>query len=99
MANIRKGLGRRIRLVRRAKGFTQEELGEKAGLSYKFVGQIERGEVNSSLDSLVSIAAALGVKVADLFPTETDIFPSFSPHELQLIKKALRLLNRAFPKV
>ncbi|MBI4680030.1 MAG: helix-turn-helix transcriptional regulator [Nitrospirae bacterium] len=31
--------------------FTQEELGEKAGLSYKFVGEIERGEVNPSLDS------------------------------------------------
>lgn len=46
--NIRRGLGKRIRTLRRLKTLTQEELGEKAGLSYKFVGEIERGEVNPS---------------------------------------------------
>jgi hypothetical protein len=51
------------------------------------------------LDSLVRIADALGVKVGDLFPHEADIFPQFSSQDLQLIKKALRLLNRAFSKV
>jgi hypothetical protein len=42
---------------------------------------------------------AHGVKVGDLFPHEADIFPQFSSQDLHLIKKALRLLNRAFSKV
>jgi len=99
MDNIRKGLGKRIRALRKLKTFTQEELGEKAGLSYKFIGEMERGVVNPSLDSLVKIATALGVKVEDLFPREVDIFPQFSSQDLQLIKKALRILQRAFSKV
>jgi transcriptional regulator with XRE-family HTH domain len=99
MEDIRKGLGKRIRTLRKLKVLTQEELGEKAGLSYKFVGEIERGEVNPSLDSLERIATALDIKVGDLFPREVDIFPQFSPQDLQLIKKALRILNRTFSKV
>src|SRR3989304_7274212 len=99
MDNIRKGLGKRIRTLRKLKALTQEELGERTGLSYKFVGEIERGKVNPSLDSLVKIADALGVKVGDLFPHEAYIFPQFSSQDLHLIKKALRLLNRAFSKV
>lgn len=99
MENARKGLGKRIRLIRKSKGFTQEELGEKAGLSYKFVGEMERGEVNPSLDSLASIAHALGTNIANLFPSKTDIFPQFSHQNIQLIKKAVRLLNRTFSKI
>ncbi|NVN91933.1 MAG: helix-turn-helix transcriptional regulator [Desulfuromonadales bacterium] len=46
---------------------SQEELGEKAELSYKFVGEVERGSVNPSLDSLAGIAAALNVEIVKLF--------------------------------
>jgi len=99
MEDIRNGMGKRIKTLRKMKAFTQEELGEKAGLSYKFVGEIERGEVNPSLDSMVRIANALDITVGDLFPREVDIFPQFSSQDLQLIKKALRLLNRTFSKV
>jgi len=99
MHSIRKGLGKRIRTLRKLKALTQEELGEKAGLSYKFIGEIERGMVNLSLDSLVKIANALDVKAGDLFPREVDIFPQFSTQDLQLIKEALRLLDRTFSKV
>ena len=99
MDNIQIGLGKRIRALRRVKSLTQEELGEKSGLSYKFIGEIERGEVNPSLDSLTKIAKSLGVKVGDLFPREVDIFPQFSSQDLRLIKKALRLLSRTFSKV
>jgi len=45
---------------------SQEELAEKADLSYKYVGEVERGCVNISLDSLVRIAKALKVKVSVL---------------------------------
>ncbi len=42
---------------------SQEQLAEKADLSYKYVGEVERGSVNISLDSLVRIAKALKVKL------------------------------------
>jgi len=96
---LRKELGEHIRELRKISGITQEELGEKSVLSYKFIGELERGQVNVSLDSIARIADALGVKAGDLFPREVDIFPQFSSQDLQLIKKALRLLNRTFSKV
>jgi len=45
---------------------SQEKLAEKADLSYKYLGEVERGQVNISLDSLTRIAKALGVRVRDL---------------------------------
>ena len=45
---------------------SQEKLAEKADLSYKYVGEVERGCVNISLDSLVRIAKALKIMVRDL---------------------------------
>jgi transcriptional regulator with XRE-family HTH domain len=99
MDNIKKSLGKKIRTLRRLKGFSQEELGEKAKLSYKFLGEIERGEANPSLQSLMGIADALGVTVGDLLPKQSDIIHQFSPNDVLLIKKALKLLNKAFSKM
>jgi transcriptional regulator with XRE-family HTH domain len=96
--NILKEVGKKVRTLRKLKGYTQEELGEKTSLSYKFIGEIERGEVNPSLNSLISIANALGIKINALFPDETDIFHKFSPQDIQIIKRALRLLSRGFAK-
>ena len=42
---------------------TQEQLGEKAGVDYKYLGGIERGERNPSAENLAKIAKALGVKI------------------------------------
>ncbi len=47
---LRKELGERIRELRKIAGITQEELGEKSALSYKYIGELERGQVNVSLD-------------------------------------------------
>ncbi|ACH40245.1 MAG: helix-turn-helix DNA-binding protein, XRE family [uncultured bacterium] len=64
---IRQLLGDNVRTLRKVRGWSQEELGEHADLSYKFVGEIERGTGNPSLDSLVGIANALTVPIAELF--------------------------------
>ena len=110
MEKARKELGKKIREIRKIKGLTQEELGEKANLNYKFVGELERGKVNVSLDSLVRISKALEIYIGDLFRKgeepilkiavkEKNPFTKFSSQDLQLIKKALRILNRTFSKV
>jgi transcriptional regulator with XRE-family HTH domain len=46
---------------------TQEQLAERAGLSYKFVGEVERGTGNPTVDSLAALARALGVDLTEFF--------------------------------
>ena len=60
-------VGRRIRSLRQARGFTQQELGERAELSYKYLGAVERGKENPSLLVLERIATGLGVELLDIF--------------------------------
>lgn len=63
-------LGRRIRTLRRLRQWTQEGLAERAHLSGKFVGLVERAAGNPTLDVLVRIAEALQVEIAELFRFE-----------------------------
>ncbi len=106
----RKIIGERIRELRNAAGITQEELGEKASLNYKFIGELERGRVNVSLDSIVKIASALGVQLGSFFSKakpqikrisvkEKNPLAKLSKPDLRLIKQALKLLSKTFQKV
>lgn len=61
-------LGRQIRTVREAKGFSQEEFAARVGLGRSYYGGIERGERNVAALNLMRIAATLGVEVGELFP-------------------------------
>ena len=63
-------LGRRIKYLRKLKEMTQEQLGAKTGLSYKYLGAIERGMKNPSIDNLEKIAHALKVEMYELFILE-----------------------------
>jgi len=60
--------GRRIRELRQAKGWSQEELANRAKRHWTYVGGVERGERNPTLQVIASLAKALGVKISDLFP-------------------------------
>lgn len=66
-------LGRRVRALRVQKGLTQQELGEKADINYKFLGEIERGQQNPSFGILAKIATALDVDLPELFRFEHEI--------------------------
>jgi len=103
----RKKLGERIREFRKSAGLTQEELGEKASLNYKFIGELERGRVNVSLDSLAKIASALDVNPGRFFAKdkipvrqspvkEKNPLSKLSSRDLRLIKKSLQLLSKTF---
>jgi len=61
-------LGRKIRALREARGFTQEQFAEEAGLDRAYYGGVERGERNVAALNLIRIARALGVEVGELFP-------------------------------
>jgi transcriptional regulator with XRE-family HTH domain len=59
--------GKTVRELRMARGWTQERLAGEAGLHPTYVGGIERGERNVSLDNILKIARAMRVQPADLF--------------------------------
>lgn len=86
MKAIRKLLGQRIRYLRNLRSMTQEQLGEKADVNYKYLGAIERGEKNPSTDNLAKIASALNVKLNELFIFEHEI------NDIQLLKKKINNL-------
>ena len=66
-------LGRRIRTLRTAKGLTQQELGYRADVDYKFIGEIERGNMNPSFKVLVKIATTLDVELPEILRFEQEI--------------------------
>lgn len=65
--DILEAIGLRMREIRQEKQWTQEQLGEKIGVSYSYIGRIERGQKNISLKTLEKVAQALGVSEADFF--------------------------------
>lgn len=62
----RRLLGETVRARRKDAGLSQEKLAEKAGLSTVFISRVERGKESPSVDNLVKIARALGVRVREL---------------------------------
>ena len=62
----RRIVGEKIRAYRQQAKLTQEKLAEKAELHHNFIGEVERGNLDISLGSLLKIAKALGVRVRDL---------------------------------
>ncbi|WP_176706376.1 helix-turn-helix domain-containing protein [Paenibacillus hemerocallicola] len=67
MSEFIKLVGSNIRELRKAKGFTQAELGEKMQISQSYIGEIERGQVNVSLETLEKVTLALELSLFDLF--------------------------------
>ena len=68
MCEVRKRFGENLRTVRQSKGFSQEHLAYAAGIDRSYVGKIERGQVNLSIDKLYLLAKTLGCSPKDLIP-------------------------------
>ncbi len=68
MEDIRVKFGRHLRKLREEKNLTQEELADKAGMHFTYIGQIERGLRNPSLVNLQRLAKALRVSAGQLLP-------------------------------
>ncbi|MEK7561867.1 MAG: helix-turn-helix transcriptional regulator, partial [Patescibacteria group bacterium] len=76
-----KALGKRLQLARKRAGLTQQQLCQKAGLSYSTLAKIERGAIRSpSVFTVANIASVTGTLLEDLvdFETKGDSSPALA---------------------
>lgn len=59
----------KIKEMRKNKGMSQEELSKQAGISRQIISDLESGdkEVNTTTNTLLRIAEALGCTISDIF--------------------------------
>lgn len=62
-----KQLGERVKRLRKQKGLTQEQLADKVRVSSTYIGFIEQGQRNPSINTADKLARVLGVKLSELF--------------------------------
>jgi transcriptional regulator with XRE-family HTH domain len=106
-----KYLGQRIREERTKLRLTQEQLAEAAEVNESYIGQVERGEKNPSLETVVSIANSLGVTVDYLLQEEVKVRPNGlldelmavardrGPDELRLILNICKMIGEHTDKI
>ena len=67
MIDIRKIFGKRVRHYRKNKKLSQEQLAELCDLHPTYIGQLERGEKNASLETIMRVCEGLSVSPEVLF--------------------------------
>ena len=67
METIAEIFGKRVRSLRKQRGLSQEKLSELCDLHPTYIGQIERGEKNASLETIMSLCKGLDVPPSLLF--------------------------------
>ena len=64
---IQNRFGVRVRQLRTDRGWSQEAFADLCGLHRTYIGSVERGEQNISLENIQKLAATLGISLAELF--------------------------------
>jgi transcriptional regulator with XRE-family HTH domain len=64
--SLRRAFGAKVRHIRKSRGLTQLALAETCKLDRTYIGGIERGEQNPTLECITKIAKSLGVSLGGL---------------------------------
>lgn len=101
MSEVQARLGARVRDLRQQRGWTQETLGERAGLSYKFIGEIERAIGNPTIDSIDQIARAFGLDIGLLLHREAPeaVYTPLSSDDFAVMREARDTLDSALKRL
>ena len=101
--DIRHRFSRKVRYLRAARRWTQEKLSERAGVTPKYVGQIERGEVSPTLVVLAKLAKAFEIPLHEMLYFENEghfsgeaFHRELSTAELDQVRSGLAVLSRVF---
>ena len=105
--NVVEKIGLRIKELRNAQGLTQEQLAEKAEISYKYLGEIERGKINPGIINLFKVACGLSLPLKELVDLDMESRSEESALRKEILgllagkipddlKKALRVLKAVF---
>jgi len=73
MSKISVLIGIKIREIRKQSNINQESLALLADIDRSYMGRIERGEVNITVDKLYQLSSALNCSVHDLLPDDLEI--------------------------
>lgn len=68
MTNLAKSFGEKFKLKRKETGLSQDEVALQSGIDRSYIGRIERGEVNISLEKVYLLAEVLNCKAMELLP-------------------------------
>ena len=82
---LRRSFGQRVRALRKRAGMSQMELGEQSGLDHTYIGGVERGERNLSIEAIGKITQGLEVEIADRvgIMVEGNLVKTFTRQELE----------------
>lgn len=69
MKSIAVRFGENLRIMRKQKGISQDKLALLADIDRSYVGRIERGEVNITLEKVYQLAEVLGCGLTELLPS------------------------------
>lgn len=78
-------IDKKIREIRKMRGYSQEGFADAAQLGRSYAGRVERGEQNISMQSLIQIALTLNIEVGELFPPLRELK---TPYRKRLSKDA-----------
>lgn len=78
---LRNKIAYRLRELRKAKKLSQQKLAERAGISYQYLGNLERSEASATLDSLEKLVRALGCTPGELLAAD-EVLGMKEVHEL-----------------
>lgn len=67
--DMRRLVGDNCARIRKGRGWTQEELAERSGLSQQYISDLERGKRNPTIVTIYELAQALGVSHLDMVAT------------------------------
>jgi transcriptional regulator with XRE-family HTH domain len=71
-SDARRVFAKRLRQIRQVRGLSQEALADLASLHRTYVGSVERGERNVSIDNMERLAKALEVDIVELLKDEPE---------------------------
>ncbi|SHN51962.1 helix-turn-helix domain-containing protein [Desulfovibrio litoralis] len=90
MSAISSRLGKRIRALRISRDLSQEQLAERSGMSAKYLGEVERGVGNISIELLTNLASELGITITEIVDYDHEQSPQQLTEEIISMVKQLK---------